>query len=118
MQATWNDVFHGFIININNGLQKPTHGYQNYNTKILDRYLKMEESLYTRVVLWINTILKHMNTRAILAWCIDANDLENQNTVKYPFPMGMKKVKSLLYQKEGITPKLVLTKPQVEIKRP
>ena len=57
------------IININSGIQKPTSGYQNCNTNrvlIFDGYLKVRESLNIRVIIWVNTILNHIDTRVIL----------------------------------------------------
>ena len=32
----------------------------------LGGYVKVRESLYTHVIIWFNTILHHINTRAIL----------------------------------------------------
>ena len=57
------------IININNGIKEPTHGYQNCNTSqilIFGGYVKVRESLYTRVIIWVNTILNHIDTREFL----------------------------------------------------
>ncbi len=57
----------------------------------------MRESLYIRVIIWVDTILKNMNTRTIhlgmkvLAWYIDPNGIENTITIKYPYPTGIKK---------------------------
>ena len=42
------------IININNGLKEPTHGYQNYNTGqilIFGGYVNMRKSLYIQVII-------------------------------------------------------------------
>ena len=57
------------MIYINNGIKEPTHGYQNCNTNqimIFGGYLKVRESLSTRVIIWVNTILNHIDIRAIL----------------------------------------------------
>jgi hypothetical protein len=57
------------IININNCINEPTHGYQNCNTSqilIFGGYLKVKESLYTQVITWVNSILKHIDTMTIL----------------------------------------------------
>lgn len=57
------------IININNDIKEPTHGYQNYKTNqilVFGRYLKAREYLYARVIIWINTILDHIDTETIL----------------------------------------------------
>jgi hypothetical protein len=46
-----------------------TCGYQNCNTSqisIVGGYLKVRESLYTRVIIWVNSILTHIDTGAIL----------------------------------------------------
>ena len=56
-------------INVNNGTKESTHGYQNCNTTeilIFGGYVKVRESLCTRVSIWVNTILSHIDTRAIL----------------------------------------------------
>jgi hypothetical protein len=49
----------------------------------------MRESLYTQVIIWINTIPKHIDTlewvylgMKVLAWYIDPNGIGNKNTVK------------------------------------
>ena len=57
------------IININDGIKEPTHGYQNCNISqilIFDGYVKMRESLYTQVIICVNTILKCIDTKVIL----------------------------------------------------
>ena len=57
------------VINSNNRIKEPTHGYQNCHTSqllIFVGYVKARESLYTRVIIWVDTILYHINTRAIL----------------------------------------------------
>ena len=46
------------ITSINNGIKEPTRGYQNYNSNqilIFDGYVKVRESLYIRVIIWVNT---------------------------------------------------------------
>ena len=46
------------IIRINNGIKEPIRGYQNCNTNqilIFGGYVKVRESLYTRVVIWVST---------------------------------------------------------------
>ena len=52
-----------------------------------------------RVIIWVNVILNHVDTRMILlryeGFCmvyIDPNDIKNKNTVKYAYPIGIKKV--------------------------
>ena len=57
------------MINTNNGIPEPTLGYQNCNTSqilIFDAYVNVRESLYTRVIIWVNTILNHIDTRGVL----------------------------------------------------
>ena len=52
------------IINNNNGIKEPTHGYHNCNTNqilILDGYVKVRESLDIRVIIWVDTILNHID---------------------------------------------------------
>ena len=54
------------VININNRIKEPTHGYQKCNTSqklILRGILRVRESLNTRVIIWINSILNHIDTR-------------------------------------------------------
>ena len=49
--------------------------YQNCNTSqilILGGYLKMKESLYIQVTIWVNTILNHIDTRENLPRCEDS----------------------------------------------
>ena len=57
------------IININNGIKEPTCGYQNCNTSQIMKYggyVKARESLYTQVIIWVSTILNHIDTKAVL----------------------------------------------------
>lgn len=53
-----------------NDINEPTHGYhQNCNTSemvIFGGYVKVRESLYTRVIVWVNTILKRIDIGTIL----------------------------------------------------
>jgi len=56
-------------ININNGIKGPTRGYQNCNTNqilVLSGYVNVRGSLYTQVIIWVSTILYHIDTRLIL----------------------------------------------------
>ena len=56
-----------------------THGYQNCKTSqtlIFGGYFKERESLYTRVVIWVNTIIIHIDTRAILPKYTDPHNIE------------------------------------------
>jgi hypothetical protein len=47
-------------------------------------YLKVREFSYSRVIIWVNTILNHIDTKAvylgmkILAWYTDPNDIKNK----------------------------------------
>ena len=90
---------------INNGIKQPTCRYQNCNTSqilIFGGYVKVRESSYTRVIIWVNTIPDHIDTRMFclgmktLAWYIDPNGIENKYTVKYPYPTGIKKCEILI----------------------
>ena len=58
-------------ININNGIKEPTRGYRICNTiqiLIFGGYLKVTDSLYTRVITRINAIQNHVDTRVDLPW--------------------------------------------------
>ena len=55
------------IININNSIKEPTHGYQNWNTShilIFGGCVKVRDPLYTQVIIWVDAILNHIDTRA------------------------------------------------------
>ena len=57
------------IINISNDIKEPTHGYQNCHTTqilIFGGYVKVRESLHTRISVWVNTILYHIDIMVIL----------------------------------------------------
>ena len=57
------------LINTNNGVKEPTHGYQICNTNqilILDGSVKSREALHTRVIIWVTIILNHIDIGAIL----------------------------------------------------
>ena len=50
-------------------------------------YVKVRESLYTRVIIWVNTNLSPFClAMKVLAWYVDLNGLENNNFVKHPYP--------------------------------
>ena len=52
-----------------NGIKEPTYGYQSCNnsqTLVFGGYVKVRGSLYTQVIIWMNTILNHIDTRANL----------------------------------------------------
>ena len=69
------------IININNGIEEPTCGYQTCNTSqilIFGGYVKVRESLYARVIVWVNTILNRIDTR------VDTPRYESFRTVYRP----------------------------------
>ena len=80
------------IINIYNNIEEPTCGHQNCNSSqilIFGGYDQVRESLYTRVIIWVITILNHIDTMGVLAWCIDLNGVENKIAVKYPYLTGI-----------------------------
>ena len=55
-------------INTNNGKEPPC-GYQNCDPNgilIFGEYAKVRESFRTLVIIWVKTILNHIETRAIL----------------------------------------------------
>ena len=73
--------------------------------------MSRRENLFSaQVIIWVNTILNHIDTRTIflgmkvLAWYIDLNGIENKKTVKYPYPIGIKKCEL----KDDTSPTLVI----------
>ena len=59
------------VIKINNNITDPTceSRYQYCNVEensVFDGCVKARESLYTQVIIWVNTSLNHFNTRTIL----------------------------------------------------
>ena len=57
------------IINIDNGIKEPTCGNQYCHANhilIVGGHGKVRESLYSQVIIWVNTILNHIDIRAIL----------------------------------------------------
>lgn len=57
------------IIKINNGIKEPIHGYQICTTSQMSIFggdVKIRESLYTRVIIWLNIILNQIDTKEIL----------------------------------------------------
>lgn len=63
------DAWYQYIININNGITKPTYGYQNYNTSetlIYDANLEVRILVCTRVDIWVITILNQIDTQTFL----------------------------------------------------
>ena len=80
------------IINIFNGIKEPTRGHQDCNPSqilIFGVYVNVRESLYTRVIIRVITILNHVDTMRLLAWCRDLSGVENKFTVKYPYLTGI-----------------------------
>ena len=57
---------------------------------IFGGYFKVRESFYTLVVIWVKTILNHIDMK-VPAWYIDPNGIEYNNIIKYPYPIGIKK---------------------------
>ena len=50
-------------------IKEPTRGYQSCDTSqmlILGGYVKVRDSLYTRVIICVNTIVNHIDTRVVL----------------------------------------------------
>ena len=75
----------------------------NCNTSqilVFGGYLKVRESLYTQVIIWVKTILNHIYTWAIklgmrvLAWYIGPNGLKSKYTIKCPYSIVLKILKS------------------------
>ena len=78
--------------NINDGINEPTHGYQNV---IPVKYwylvgISQWESLYTQVIIWANTILHNTDTSTILprykgsCMVYRSEWYQKQNNLKYP----------------------------------
>jgi hypothetical protein len=55
------------IINIYNGINAPIYGCQNCNTNVLvfGGYVKVGRSLHIQVIIWVNIIQNHIDTRVI-----------------------------------------------------
>ena len=54
------------LVNINNDIKEPTGGYSTSKILTFDGYVKVKESLDTRVINWVKTILNHIATNTIL----------------------------------------------------
>ena len=54
------------VLNIKNSIKTFTRMYQNWTTSQNLVGVSRWESLYTRVIIWVNTILSHINTMPIL----------------------------------------------------
>ena len=58
------------MVSIDSGIQEPPiRGYHDCKTSQIFIYggcVKVEEYLYTRVIIWTNTILNHMDTTVII----------------------------------------------------
>ena len=58
-----------FIINNNNGINELIHGYQVCHSNqilIFGGYMKVTKYVYSRVIIWVNTILNYIDNRMIL----------------------------------------------------
>ena len=76
--------------------------------------------MYTQVV-WVNTILNHIDTKMIylgmkvLAWYIDLNDIKNKYNIRPPYPTSIKKCEflfietQLVSKKDNTNPTMVYT---------
>ena len=93
------------IINTNNGIKEPTRRYQSCNTNrimIFSGHVKVRESLSTQVIIWVNTILNHIDTRAVLPRYAGsrmkyrARWYWKQKYVNYSYPTGLKKCEILI----------------------
>lgn len=54
---------------INNGIKEPTYEDKNHNTNqilIFGRYLKVKESLYTHVIVWVNIVPNNIKNITLL----------------------------------------------------
>ena len=76
------------IININIGIKEPTRGHQNCNTNptlIFGGYLKVVESLFTQVIIWLIAFYNilvlgrcYLGIK-VLACYVGTNGIENKN---------------------------------------
>ena len=94
------------IITINNGITEPTPGYQNV---IPGKYWYLvgmsrgENLLSTWVIMWVNTILNHIDTTAILPKyqgsyiMYTPERYRNKNAIEYPYCTVSKNVKYSLW---------------------
>jgi hypothetical protein len=78
------------IININNGIRNPAHGYQNCDTSpilIFGGCINVRDTLETPSCYLVQSHSKpHKKLgciKVILACYIDPNDIKSKNTVKY-----------------------------------
>lgn len=86
--------------NFNSGIKEPIQPISifYYQIFILGRYHKMRESLYSRVLDWVNTILIlgwYYLSMKVLGSHLDPNGINNNNILKYPYPSTIKKFKNL-----------------------
>ena len=72
----------GSIINISIGIKEPTQRHHNFNTNqnlMFGGYVKVRESLYTRVIIWVNmsmtifVLVQFYPSMKVQAWCIYLN---------------------------------------------
>ena len=89
-----------YICKINNRVKEPTLEYPNWNTNqtlIFYEYVEVKESLYSRVLICVNTIPSHVmlwriyEFVKILKWYIDQNGAwKHKYMGTYSYHMGRK----------------------------
>ena len=104
------------MVNISNGIEELVHGYQNSNTNqilIFGGYVKVRVSLYTQVIHWVNTILKHIDTRVILlryeSSCMVYRPewYSKQKNCQIPIPILVKKYEILVIDIQMVLKKMM-----------
>lgn len=92
---------------IYNGVKEPTCEYQSFISNqmlILGGYVWVWQSLYVRLIIWVNTKLNRIDTRVILpryessSWYIEQNDMENKNTHQIHVPYWYQKTRNPHYR--------------------
>jgi hypothetical protein len=105
------------------GIKGPTCGYQNCNTiqiLIFGRFVTVKASFYTRVIIWVNIIVNHINISTILPIYEGPCMLYTQmvfikNAIKYSYPTIIKNCAILIidtrmvFNKNDTSPTLVIT---------
>ena len=76
---------------------------------MLSRYVRMGEYLYIRVIIWVNTILNHIDTRVILpryenfGVICKPKSYQKQNYRHIPIPIPVKKYEILIIDTQRVS---------------
>ena len=93
-------------------IKEPTlqcHNCDSSQILIFSRYVKVTESLYARVIIWVNTILTHIDTRMLLpkyeGSCMAYRPkwYQNKNAITYPYPTGIKNYEILIIETRTVS---------------